>query len=356
MNAKKQAEENVLRIAARQGLKQKGVSKQIAKLISAPEVRREQSERPDFVKLYSPQDPSQPQILVGIEHFRVDMNSIQPKNKKGEPGKIQASGAAREKHAIEVFNKWHGADIMAAYDEVMKDISKVVELGIKDVMTISYNNYLASFKHSLDEHLEKINAYKATLNQIDSKIQHRMILLIEIHTDFQNLYYYNLKKGIFHDDKVIPMFEDVVKMLEQIDPRSFDYVVLCFDGLIMTPNASVVCLPVRNIRKHLEKQNVEIYEYAGHDKILPAFVTKNLSNKATVNHEYFNDETTLLMSYEGFQLDKNLEQLLVRDAFAVIGKCIKEKKNFATTSEVQQYILMLMENFLKDKGMMGETK
>lgn len=354
MNDKKQTEEKVLEIAIQQGLKQKGISKQIAKLISAPEVKREQCERPDFVKLFSPQDRNQPQILVGIEHFRVDMNSNRPTNKKGEPGKIRAIGAAREKHAMEVFNKWHGKDIMAAYDEVMKDISKVIEPGIIDVMTISYKNYLESFDHSLNEHLQKIGAYKATLNRINSKIQHKMVFLIEIHTEFQNLYYYNLKKGAFHDAKIIPMFEDVVKMLEKIDDRLVDYVVLCFDGLIMTQNASVICLPVRNIRKHIEKQNIAIYEYAGHDRILPAFATKNMDSRATVDYKYSNGETILTLSYEGCKLTKESEQILVRDAFTIIKECIREKKNFVTTSEVNQYILILMEKFLKEKGLLGD--
>ena len=90
--------------AVKIALKKQGETRRLMKYLDGKDVFRREEERPDIVKLCSKQ---QKNVLVGIEHFRVDHLSIKKKDNK-----IASTGVVAEKEVESIYQKWH--------EEVMK--------------------------------------------------------------------------------------------------------------------------------------------------------------------------------------------------------------------------------------------
>ncbi len=81
-NKKKETELKCLNTAIEYCLSQKGDSKRIGKLMSGVDVERKSEERPDFIRYVAPDNKNERGIVVGIEHFMVDISLRKSKVKR----------------------------------------------------------------------------------------------------------------------------------------------------------------------------------------------------------------------------------------------------------------------------------
>ena len=109
---KKDAEKSCLEFAAKAAKTQTGESRRILEMLRGEDYRRDDEERPDFVKLYYPKDKCKKPIMIGIEHFRADQLSTQFKY-----GKIGSTGVRTEKDSQKVLENKRQATIDGSFNE-----------------------------------------------------------------------------------------------------------------------------------------------------------------------------------------------------------------------------------------------
>lgn len=312
---KKEIEQNCLNIAIEQCLAQKGESKKIGILLSGSDVPRETKERPDFVRLSESHKKGIRGTVIGIEHFRVDLFS---KPKKGN--KVQSLGIMHQKDIASFYEKWHQTIQTTDHvsKEVIQDLCNIWMKHYRQTEKANFQSLMLSFRHVLAEHTKSIPVYDANIRKIASKYncEHKLAFLIEIHSDFPNLFFHDHNKVRLYNNPIVLMFEQIVSLLEAVDKR-VDYFILCFGNLHYT-NVKVIPLRAHNIRRELKKRHIPIYHYCGHDVFLhqsESFV-ENFDLK--IDHEEENGEIKLHIkpSYETVSPEEEIKYIwtALRDA------------------------------------------
>lgn len=311
---------------------QHGVSKQIARIISGQDIKRDSNERPDFLR-YSKAKDKKNGVVIGIEHFRVDHFSEKIKRRR-----VSSLGAQYEKEFKTSVETWHSkisedADIP---NEALESISNLVAQLLTHQLQSSYNTFIESFRYSLNKHLASVDAYHTVLDKYVGVNEKKLAFLIEVHSDFRRLFFHD-KRGVHYGENIVPLFEDIVKILETIDSRKVDYLILCFGDTVFDNNAKVIAVPTRNLRKQFEKQNIPIYHYAGHDISLPGFQTPHLDFKAIPKYDRNGDniDFNVTVSSRDISNEKKLE--MVVDMYRYIKYIEQNNQNFATTDLVEMF-------------------
>lgn len=317
-----------------------GESKQIVSKISGSEFNRENPERPDFVKYFSPASKHERGTLIGIEHFRVDHFSLQKRD-----GKIASTGIAAEKETYRIYKRWHEEVTTSKIipNGAISDIVNLIAKQVENKEKSSYNIFLKSFEYSLDKHLESVDVYRANLKKLSGeKYNIELALLIELHSEFRNLFFNN-KKGTFRQkNNFIPIFGDMVRLMEEkVDHRKVNYIILCMSGTLPTENPTVIATRTGEIRKHLERQTITVYEYAGEDLIFSDF--QAIQRNVTIESSYLinGDEASFRIEY--IDKDKN-EQAMLNAIFYSLKQAYEYRmqgKNFVATFGTQIFLEVL---------------
>lgn len=329
----KSEELRCLNIAIEKCLKQHGDSKQIAKLLSGEDVTRTIDERPDFVRYCPPQNKKEKGVVIGIEHFRVDHYSKELKNHR-----VGSFGKEYEKGIRKAVDTWQEAvdnsvEIPNGALTAMGDLlAKRMELYI----TSSYNSFIEAFRYSLNKHIESIDKYYSLMNNYCRTSEHRLAFLIEIHSDFRDVFFHD-KKGVHFKQNTVPMFDDIVVLLEGIDYRKVQYIVLCFEGIAFDNNVEVVAIKTRNIRHQLEKRGINIYKYVGEDIFLEGFHPPVTDVKAGVQVEKIGKEYTFNMSMYSRSILPQQKLKLVMYSYRLAHILNLKKQAFATTTCVELF-------------------
>lgn len=317
-----------------------GESKKIITKISGEEFCRPNTESPDFVRYFPPISKHKRGTLIGIEHFRVDQLSL-----KKRDGNIASTGITTEKSVGEIYEQWH-KEVLGSEnvpDGAVRDIADLISQQIQKENQSSYNTFIKAFEYSLNKHLENVNVYRTNLNKLSAgKYNTELALLIEIHTEFNNLFL-NDKKGTHRQgNNFIPMFEDMVYLLkEKIDCHKVNYIILCLGGTLYDDNIKVIAIRTHNIREQLQKQKVIIYEYAGEDLIYEGFQSnqRNVITKSS----YLIDNDKISIGIEYTDKDQNRQSMLNTILYSS-KKALEYRqqgKNFVTTFGTQMMIDIL---------------
>lgn len=305
---KKEIEQNCLNIAIEQCLAQKGESKKIGILLSGSDVPRETKERPDFVRLHESHKKEKRGTVIGIEHFRVDHFSTLKKSSK-----VHSLGAIHQKDISSFYEKWHQTIQTTDHvsEEVIQDLCDIWMKHYSQTEKTNFQSLMLSFRHALAEHTKNIPVYDANIRKIASKFncEHKLAFLIEIHSDFPNLFFHNHNEVSLYCNPVVIMFEQIISLLETVDKR-VDYFILCFGNLLYT-NVEVIPLQAHNMRRELKKRHIPIYHYCGHDVFLrqsESFV-ENFDLK--IDHEEEDGEIKLHIkpSYETINTEEEIKYI-----------------------------------------------
>lgn len=293
---KKDIEEKCLRIASDAAKHQSGKSRLILEMLNGEEFDREDTERPDFVKIYRFRDKRKTPIMLGVEHFRVDQISIQKKD-----GKVASVGVGTEKELWTLYEEQCNKVEEGTFDaeDATLGIGQIISKHVAKKSNTTYNTFIESFRYSLDKHLPSVPVYLKNLKRYSQgKYDTKLALLIEIHTELYGLFFHDKKGMRRKKNGLVPIVEDMVKLLEEkIDKRSIDYIILCIGETLYTKDVNVVAFSTNQIRSQILSQHLPIYQYIGDDILIDAFnlpskitkiepeVTKNDSGIRIVFHE-----------------------------------------------------------------------
>ncbi|WP_028515144.1 hypothetical protein [Ruminococcus flavefaciens] len=262
---KKERESKCLNTAINNLLSQKGDSKRIGKLMSGIDVERDSGERPDFIRYLVPKSPNERGIVVGIEQFRVDHISNLTKNDR-----YQSLGIIHQKRTEAYYNKWRETILNSEGipEESISEMCDVLSHHSNNAAYATIHTFISSFKQDIDTHMESIDEYESAIRfEADKRnADHMLIILIEVHSAFQNLFFHHNRKIHYENTPVMLVLDEFIQLLEKADKR-VDYYVLSFSDTLNI-NTKTITVNARDIRGSLKKQHIPIYHYCGADLFL----------------------------------------------------------------------------------------
>ena len=343
-------EQACLDFAVKACLAQHGISKRIGLLLSGEDIQRDNDERPDFMRL-STSSGDHGSVVLGIEHFRVDHFSRELTNNR-----VGSYGIGYEKNLKRSVNTWQPQ--ISSDKEIpagaLKSIGELVAQLLSQQIQATYNSFISAFSYSLNKHLESIDFYHSQLERYAGNYEKKLAFLIEIHSDFHKLFFHD-KNGTHYGEKTIPLFDELVTIMEKIDPRKVHYLILCFGDTVYNDSTKVIAVPTKNLRGHLAKRNIPIYHYAGHDICLSGFQTPRLDFKATSDYERQGDNIDFHITVASRDIKDEKKLEMVVDMYRYIKKIERKKLNYATTDLVEMFYEVFDEYFSKLNGLSTEN-
>ena len=339
-----------LDLAIKACLAQHGISKRIGLLLSGEDIQRDSDERPDFLRISKP-DGNHNGVVIGIEHFRVDHFSRELKNNR-----VGSYGIGYEKNLKNAVDTWQPQ--ISSDQEIpagaLESMGILIAQLLSQQLQATYNSFISAFSYSLNKHIESIDFYHSQLDRYAGNYEKKLAFLIEIHSDFHKLFFHD-KKGIHYGENTIPLFDELVAIMEKIDTRKVHYLILCFGNTVYNDDTKVIAVPTQNLRSHLAKRNIPVYHYAGHDIFLSGFQTPRLEFKATSDYERSGDNIDfhITVAYRDIKEEKKLE--LVVDMYRYIKQIERRKQDYATTDLVEMFYEVFDEYFSRLKGMSTES-
>lgn len=336
---------------------QHGRSKAVLNMFTNAEVFRTIDECPDFIKFCPPKSKNDKAILLGIEHFQVDHFSIRQKS-----GKIGATVNKYQKEDENRRNIFEAERTQSGEltDKAISAFATSVGQGIQKWYNAEYGMYIGSFRYSLEKHLSQVDTYLRNINSISKgRFDVKLAFLIEIYSDFRRSYLAAHGSTKLADATFTPIFEDIVQMLESIDDKKVQYIVLCFNSPIPSERAKVIALNTKNLRKQIERQHLLIYNYAGEPysqrfaEISPAFTREgdiiHLEMTAAIREANMDSQMQQIipafLDALTFEIDKKpyLTTPTVRLMIELFGDYYIRYGNFRSNSakDLWRYIMMV---------------
>lgn len=280
----RRAEETCLYVAIELAVKQRGWTKRFAKTLQAGlrnEFIKVDRNRPDFVML-CPSIKGEKNTLIGIEHFRVDLHVM----KKANANQVASTAIVEQKELNKFYNE-HRDKVLNSQQipqETMTALAELLKRQIDAVQKATYGNFIASFEYGLKKHTPHIDAYWENLNSVKNSNDMALGFLIEIHADFDHLYMWHKGKIRKETGLQMPIFDDVVRLMEEnIDAKKVSFVILYFTETFTPTKSKVVFVQTKKIRECLKRQNETIYKYCGDDFRLRPFELPYKESKLETN-------------------------------------------------------------------------
>ncbi len=287
-------------------------------------------ERPDFI--FKDNDGN----YIGLEHFMVDHLSQLKSN-----GKVASNGFRPRKKISEYIPTWSGdnAPENKEMTSVLKELGKLTSDYLTQSFAAVYGNYIASFHYSLTNHVKNIETYRNNIKN-EFKVKNDRIkigLLIEIYAEFNNLYLIDKRGTRKNSNGFIPMFAEIVKLLEAIPTKDIDFIIL------LMGDRKVYIVRPGHIRSDMQKQSIKIYEYASEDYAMPSFTPlfKDLKIDPTVEAKNDSFNYNFKCSFSHLDEDTILKLVFYSLYRATLAK--QKGNNFACSIS----ILRLVEVYLK---------
>lgn len=311
-----------------------GKAKDFIEMIS--NMKMTKSESPDFIFESQPESTTNKKLIIGVEHFVVDHLSIKLKN-----GKISSQGAIRRKE----FDNFSESNVGKVDDENLleatKGLAEIIAKQYADIRNSGYWDFIETLKAVLNKHLEKVDVYRKNLRRKkDKNFKVKIAFLIEVHAEFMQLFL-NDKKGAYKNPLGnLPIFEDFVKVLEELTVNKIDYIILNVFNAGQVKSKTIV-LRTGSIRKDLDTQKIRIYRYAGEDMLISPFNMQGAESRAVSAVEKKDDNFIIKLTLTQHKRDRKQQEALVWYAIYCAWWCRKNCLNFACTRVIQEYLEVL---------------
>ena len=329
----KTTEINCLELVIKEFNKQKGISKSIIKLLCGEEIVRKVDERPDFLKYYKAHNSDEKNTIIGIEHFRIDHFS---KELKGN--RIGSFGIGYEKKIKKAAEEWV-VQIKECNDipeRMLVDMGSLIKENLELHLQSTYNAFIETFKYTLNKHIQSIDDYYSVINEYAVNCDEKLAFLIEIHSNFKELFFHD-KKGIHHNKNIVPMFEELVNILEKIDSHKVHYLILCFGEIIYNDDVKVIAVPTHNLRKQLLKRHLTIYDYVGEDIFLSGFQTPRLDMKTSEEHKIDGDNIRFKVCVNSREIMEERQLEMIIECYNYIKTLEQYNHCYATTFLIELF-------------------
>ena len=293
----KNDEKDCINKALKYSKSQHGKSKRIINMLNGIV---KDSERPDFIAKTT--DINGEQIVLGIEHFQVDGVCIKTKN-----GKYAGTEQKRLKDTRAVFDKYKDKAVDNVYisekifkcviDEVLNVSNKAVEYSFN----ATYKDFVNNFFQKLTSHAKSIKTYYDTIRKYSNGFEKsKLMFLIDVVGNFNGLFLNSNNKVNQITMYEIPLFSDIVNLLDTIVGNKIDYIVLCLGNGDKT---KVIALDAKNILGELKRQNIKVYEYLCYDCLYPFMTQSRCSYEIA---EITKEEIKVNFQCAGNQLDTEI--------------------------------------------------
>ena len=320
--ASKEAEQKCLKDALEYLRKQNGIANSIGLFLGGADVKRANSESPDFL-LYGTDDS---ETLIALEHFEVDMLSTVGENK------VLSFSNKFQKDTKHIFDKWSEKVILSdkvpdgAVDDVVASIAERFE---KKQMS-GYKTLMESFRYSLEKHKQKIDDYISNSSKYKSdNCDFSLGFLIEIRTSFQRLFTNNLSETGSINSGLSPLFSEMVSMLKKVDPTKVSFFVLVFRTSNGTDFKAIAFRSGDKLDEDLEKQLIDVYEYVGEDRWIELYNCIDPKCDTTIERVDDRYDVNFSMSYQS--LDPEIQAALTMHCVYAIQYCKWKKLKYVVT-------------------------
>lgn len=296
------------------------------------------SEHPDFIRINKKE-----KLLIGIEHFRIDHYVKPIKNER-----IKSTGILFKKETRKIYDTWKDEVRNSekipngAIDEIISTVVNQLERSNE----ATYNNFISAFKYGLDLHSAKLDGYINTLNANNANnFDIKMCFLLEIYTDFRDLFYnhFNTSKKI--KSGLMPFFQDVINLLKNVDENKLNYLILYLNEYNGTER-KVYAFDAKNLIRELKYQNILICEYAGYDYILKTFENAYSNFKIEAEYEKNYEKTDINFR---FDFDWNDLNNIIELKMTALKRAIELKKMgkaFICDEAIQRYMYIYEKNIV----------
>ena len=255
--AKEDQEEQCFVEAIKAGRRKKTRTKNIVNYLDGAQVEREKQDRPDIIRKCKHGKKNITYSIVGIEHFIVDALS------KTKGSKMVSYGMESLHHIKNIYEKGHDEleKTGSPSEESMDKMMGQTTLLVKDVFNTPYLSFVEAFKYNLEHHIRRVDEYKRRLKDVANGYPIEVAFLIEMRAEWNHIYFIDNKKATQNINGTIPMFEDVVAILETIDPTQVKFVILMLKNMVYDDVKDVIAFRTGDIRKNLAQQNVKICKF-----------------------------------------------------------------------------------------------
>lgn len=302
-----------------------GKTLEILNYLNGTPVPRARADKPDLVRVCARGKKNPRNVLVGMEHFRVDQRSHQKKD-----GRI-SQGAQITTHALEAYKKGHeemeqaGEASEQSRISLLNEVTKLAQENIRN----PFSSLLEDFAFHLNRHLSKAAVYRENLQNIAGEMPIELAFLIEIHAYLPPLFLNEGKNITMNPSGRLVMFQELVNELAKISSKTVNYFVLVFNGSGATQFTDVIAFRSGNIKNHLRQQGISVYRYAGNDILgESAYQALRVQWEESLSGDY-----RVLTDFSGVDRKETLRSFghALRYAFSLKERGIP----FAATSEVQ---------------------
>ena len=242
---------------------QKGFAKHIGNRLSGVEVERETNECPDFVSYVPLTNTQKKNIIIGIEHFQVDHFSEKMRN-----GKVTSKANEYLRELTKVDNEFNEVFKKDAPipESLRHAFAKLTAMSVHNRFTASYDSYYLSFEYSLKKHLRKVDQYISNLQQLaHGNYDIELCFLIDVYSDFSDIFLFDNQGLRKPDTGIAPMFDDIIDLLETVDKKRVQYIILRFNDVNPKDSKRIIALRSGNIRLQLNRMKIKVYKYTGDD-------------------------------------------------------------------------------------------
>ena len=139
----------------------------------------------------------------------------------------------------------------------------------------------------------------------------------------------------------MPIFQDIVDILEEIDTKKVDYIILCMGDTLYTSPVKVIALCTENIEKQLKRRGIFIHEYAGEDLILTNYQMVRKDIQKNVKYIVEGDKIDYSLNFSAQELDNTHKLHLLFYVFRKALACKRKGYNYVTTLSVQSLVDVL---------------
>lgn len=251
---KERLEEDCLKRACILAKTKRAKTRNILRMMEGASVSRQKNDSPDMIKIAS--SGSKP-VYIGVEHFLVDQATIT------KAGKTQSSAQQHRQQIMRDYKQGHALyeNEEPIPDELVKKLAEDIFRYAAAVNHSGYESLLLAFRTALNKHLSKVSVYRNEVARYANGVPIKMAFLIEIHCYAKTLFLNYGRSVRNNPDALIPMYSDIVKLLEEIDSSMVDYVILYIQKASDKSVANVIALETGNIAGCLRSQGIPIYEY-----------------------------------------------------------------------------------------------
>ena len=347
---KEDAEEQCFQKAYDEAIKRGGKTAELMTFFyGVPLESREKNDRPDLIRICRKGKRNPKDVIVGIEHFRVDQLSV----KRGSCYKSR--GREIEKQLWNIYEAGHeelNRDGIVSISSATKVLNSIAELS-KETIRRKYQDLLSSFDYVLAKHLKSVKEYRENVMKYSDGRPVEIAFLIEISSKFPQMFLNEKGRTSVKNDGLMPMLDNFVARLEAIDKKLVDYIILYMSNSTQKEKKSeVIAVKTGNVREHLRRQGITVYKYIGED----SYDTTPLHFTATKISPVDAEES-------GYNLtigwDSKSEETIKEAVFAALGEAYRAKQKsipFAATRIVQSALFATSGSIKRVYKEDGKTK